>query len=422
MRSHVLRRLLMASAGAAALSAGSALAQDSPCMQRLDEIQDELQQADVSQERRADVTVVVDGARTLGETGDEAGCERVLTELEGLMQTLTANAAAGPQQVAEKAKPAGVAQTQQAASEQPKPQDAANTEQAAADESGTDVTAKLTIDQPQPQITVHQEAPKVTVRIPKPIITVRIPPPEITIQIPDPDVQVDVPDPEIRVTMGQPEVQVEGAQAQGAADTGQQVQAKVAYDGGQQQAQVDVQMEDPEVRVEQADAQVDVARGAAQEDQTGQGQQMAALPADPTATGEPPATAEAVRPQSGDQTDTAMADQPTRDAAASATALNASPLAQMPATDLLGAEVVNAEGESVAEIVDMVKKPGSDEVLAVLSVGGFLGIGEKEVTMPLDRFEVDPDERIILSHVTEEELENLPEWDRDDATYEGMRP
>ena len=81
--------------------------------------------------------------------------------------------------------------------------------------------------------------------------------------------------------------------------------------------------------------------------------------------------------------------------------------------------MVNAEGDTVAEIVDMVKRQDGDEVFAVLSVGGFLGLGEKEVAMPLDRFDVGADQAIVLSNATEEELKSMPDWE-DDGTFESV--
>ena len=93
----LLRSWLMASAGAAALIAAPAGAQqDSKCAQQLDQMQDELQQADIEQSRRSDVQLILDGARTLADTGDEQGCERVVAELDQLMQTLTAGSRQRP--------------------------------------------------------------------------------------------------------------------------------------------------------------------------------------------------------------------------------------------------------------------------------------------------------------------------------------
>src|SRR5918996_4301043 len=109
MRSSLLRSWLMASAGAVALVAGPAWAQqDSECARQLDQMQDELQQADVAPERRSDVQLVIDGARTLAETGDEQGCERVLAELDRLMQTVTATGVQAAQ--ARQGQPAAPAQ------------------------------------------------------------------------------------------------------------------------------------------------------------------------------------------------------------------------------------------------------------------------------------------------------------------------
>ena len=344
MRASLIRSWLMTSTSIAVLSATPAFAQqDTACAQKLDRVQQSLQQADVSEQRRSDVQLVIDGARTLAETGDEQGCERVSAELDQLMQTITATgtetaqAGSNPQasiqqiqsghqvgeadmeslqgqeqtaqaeqsaqgqqrpsdpgqQTAQDQQPAGgqggqtTKEQQQAADQGAKEQQqtAGQDQQAAQEQQVTggqgqqaaegkaEMTAKLTIEQPQPQVTVHQQAPKVTVHIPKPIITIRMPPPQVDIQMPDPDVQVEVPEPEIRVSMAQPDLQVEGAQGQAQGpqtDQGQQIQAKVDYQGSErQQAQVDVQMEQPEVRVEQAEPQIDVARGGPADQQTG---------------------------------------------------------------------------------------------------------------------------------------------------------
>lgn len=96
------------------------------------------------------------------------------------------------------------------------------------------------------------------------------------------------------------------------------------------------------------------------------------------------------------------------------TATGTNPFEVMPASELLGTEVVNERGDTVAEVVDLVKD--GDTTYAVLSVGGFLGIGDKEVAMPLDRFEVDAEERVVLPGKTEDELEAMTAYDQ--AGYE----
>jgi hypothetical protein len=83
--------------------------------------------------------------------------------------------------------------------------------------------------------------------------------------------------------------------------------------------------------------------------------------------------------------------------------------------------VVNDQGDTVAEIVDIVKRSDDETVYAVLSVGGFLGIGAKDVAMPLDRLDVGADQDIVLSNATEEELQSMPAWQKDDPAYESFR-
>jgi hypothetical protein len=55
-------------------------------MRQLDRMQEQLR-ADASEERRSDVRLVIDGARTLADTGDDVGCECVSSELDKGAQT-----------------------------------------------------------------------------------------------------------------------------------------------------------------------------------------------------------------------------------------------------------------------------------------------------------------------------------------------
>ena len=85
----------------------------------------------------------------------------------------------------------------------------------------------------------------------------------------------------------------------------------------------------------------------------------------------------------------------------------------MPASDVIGADVVNAEGETVADIVDLVKKTGEEPIYAVLSVGGFLGIGDKKVVVELVELDVTPDGQIVMANASEEQLKNMPAYDQE---------
>jgi hypothetical protein len=93
----------------------------------------------------------------------------------------------------------------------------------------------------------------------------------------------------------------------------------------------------------------------------------------------------------------------------------AGPLAQMPASDLLGANVVDEQGETIASVDDIVRRPGGpeDELYAVLEVGGFLGIGARQVAVPLNDLEVGADNELIMRGVTQEQLEQMQPYEQD---------
>jgi putative membrane protein len=77
--------------------------------------------------------------------------------------------------------------------------------------------------------------------------------------------------------------------------------------------------------------------------------------------------------------------------------------------EVLGAPVVNDKGDEVGEIKDVVMKDNTH--YAVLAVGGFLGIGDKNVAIPLDELKLGEDEAYLMSAQTEEQLEAMPAYE-----------
>jgi sporulation protein YlmC with PRC-barrel domain len=61
------------------------------------------------------------------------------------------------------------------------------------------------------------------------------------------------------------------------------------------------------------------------------------------------------------------------------------------ASDLIGAAVLDERGERVAEVDDFVVSTEDDELHAVLAVGGFIGFGEKLITLPFDELQITTD-------------------------------
>lgn len=85
------------------------------------------------------------------------------------------------------------------------------------------------------------------------------------------------------------------------------------------------------------------------------------------------------------------------------------------AEELAGTPVVNSADEEIGEIEAIVRDSQSSELYAVVAVGGYLGIGDKEVPVPLSDLEAASDaegeERKARIAATKEELEAMPEFD-----------
>ena len=80
--------------------------------------------------------------------------------------------------------------------------------------------------------------------------------------------------------------------------------------------------------------------------------------------------------------------------------------------EVIGKEVVNMMDEEVGTIADLVMDQDQKLVGVVLSVGGFLGIGEKWVAVPVEQIDFPTAEEParLLAAVTEEQLKNAPDF------------
>jgi hypothetical protein len=80
--------------------------------------------------------------------------------------------------------------------------------------------------------------------------------------------------------------------------------------------------------------------------------------------------------------------------------------------EVIGKDVANVKGETVGTIADLVMDQDQKLVGIVLSVGGFLGIGDKWVAVPVDQIEFPTDQQParLRVEVTEEQLTNAPDF------------
>jgi len=78
------------------------------------------------------------------------------------------------------------------------------------------------------------------------------------------------------------------------------------------------------------------------------------------------------------------------------------------ASKVIGGSVINEANEAVGKIDDIII--GTDKMpYLVLSVGGFLGVGNKLVVLPYEALRMD-DKKLTLPGATKEALKNLPEF------------
>jgi PRC-barrel domain len=131
----------------------------------------------------------------------------------------------------------------------------------------------------------------------------------------------------------------------------------------------------------------------------------------PTGAEQPPATAE--DQPAGEPPDAEVAAEEEAVPPADMTFLQVQEEAQFLADDeVIGTDVVNVMDEEVGTIADLVMDQEQKLVGVVLSVGGFLGIGEKWVAIPVDEIDFpagDQPARLLVA-VTEEQLTNAPDF------------
>ena len=166
---------------------------------------------------------------------------------------------------------------------------------------------------------------------------------------------------------------------------------------------------------DQANQQLEQAQQTLEGAEEGEGASEAQMPAttaeEPAADTEPaPMTAE---DEPVEEAEPALAEDQEATPPADMTFIEVQDQAQFLAEEeVIGKDVVNVMDEEVGTIDDLVMDQDQKLVGVVLSVGGFLGIGDKWVAIPVDQIEfptADQPAR-LLAAVTEEQLKNAPDF------------
>jgi sporulation protein YlmC with PRC-barrel domain len=79
------------------------------------------------------------------------------------------------------------------------------------------------------------------------------------------------------------------------------------------------------------------------------------------------------------------------------------------ASKLSGATVYNRDKDRIGTIDDLILSPSERNAFAILSVGGFLGMGKHYVAVPFSSLQINNKE-VVLPDATKTSLEALPEF------------
>jgi hypothetical protein len=79
------------------------------------------------------------------------------------------------------------------------------------------------------------------------------------------------------------------------------------------------------------------------------------------------------------------------------------------ASKIIGATIVNDADEKIGNVDDLIVNRADRVPYAIVSVGGFLGMGEKLVAVPMGSLEFSTDET-VLAGATKDMLKSMPEF------------
>lgn len=261
----------------------------------------------------------------------------------------------------------------------------------------------VTVQQQAPIITIEQAQPQVTVRIPEPIVTIQVPQPEVDVATGEPVIDLEQPEPVVRFVRPEPRITIEEAEPRVTVENAEPVINMEKT----QEANVTLEQADPVVNVEQSqtanvevleaetDAQVNVTAAEAAQIEIDQRQARVVLE---------------------DFNMDEKGNMPDADRARYQETVADLPIFNMDRDELIGRSVATESGEDVGEI-DFIGKRG-DKLVAIIGVGGFLGMGENEVAIPLTQLVMARNE-VIVPGYTEERLENMPEFNEAEVEIMG---
>ena len=271
----------------------------------------------------------------------------------------------------------------------------------------------ITIEQDAPEIVITMPEPGVDVAMAEPTVEVRQPAPRVTVTVPDPRVDLD-----LRAVTGEANgegVRTRLSRDRAAAREEPGLRLVQRGDGGAD-ANVYVGEAVPQVRISGLDADPSVEIESGEPDvRFERAEPTVRMDGEPEIRferrGEP--TVRVVRPGANERqgaTPQRLAgggDRADDTPPASAPRTNRTPRADgtiITVGDLVGREVLGTDGEEIGSI-DRVVRVGS-VTYAIVEHGGFLGLGDTDIPVPLNRLRADGDD-LVATNLTKDAAEDM---------------
>lgn len=211
-------------------------------------------------------------------------------------------------------------------------------------------SAQLNEQDNQATVVVDEKAPQVQLQQPAPQVSVDQAKAQVEVTSDKPQVSIEQPEPEVTIDQPQPEVNIE------------QPEPEVVIN--EAKPQVDVQQAKPEVTIEPAEPEVNVVNL----DEQGQEKETKQTTA-------------------------------------------AQNLMQVKIDQLKDKTVVNAQGQEIGGVEDVVAARQGDEKGLVVSVGGFFGIGDTQIFVPASEAQVEGDKIVWQTQESPDQLEQRSGYD-----------
>lgn len=87
-------------------------------------------------------------------------------------------------------------------------------------------------------------------------------------------------------------------------------------------------------------------------------------------------------------------------------------------TELIGADVRNRQGEKIGDIEEVIIDAQGEPALAIVSTGGFLGLGERRHAVPYKALERAPSGTDRVLDMTKDQLRQAPNFEPSERPYD----